>query len=253
MAEIPDHIRQTVDELKGNLLPLVTEVQNSLVLINLMEQRYGLPLTTLEDLAQDAEGAGQPPRETALGHIEVRPRGPNIGAIRPDQYLGHPPLDAAKIYLAQLGHAASIDDITAAVQKGGAAIDGPKWKESLEMSLLRSVYDVIKVQEHTFGLIKFYTPEQINRLRGTRRQIPSKKKKKRKTKSAKLSQPASERSDDAKKPSDPPAPTVAQIERMKELRKAGKSLAEIGKEFGLHHLAVFQLTGGKAGKPANAV
>lgn len=250
MAELPDHVRQTLDELRADLIPMVAGVQNALVLINAMEQRYGLPLTTLDALAQDAEGGPTAP-ETFLGRLsaEARPKSANIGSIRPDQYLGRAPLDAAKIFLGQLGHAAKIEDITAAIEKGGAAIDGAQWKEALENSLLRSVYDVIKVQDHTFGLIKFYTPEQITRLRGTRRQILKKKRKKRKKKSAERSKLTSA---DAKKPSERPAPSAAQIERMKELRKAGKSLAEIGKAFGLHHLAVFRLTGGKSGKPANA-
>ena len=79
------------------------------------------------------------------------------------------PLEAAKKYMRAVGQAVHFDEITDAVQRGGAAIQGANWRDRLELSLKRSPYQVITVAEKTYGLSDFYTEEQLNRLRASRR------------------------------------------------------------------------------------
>jgi hypothetical protein len=258
MADVPEHIRKTLDELQADLIPTAGRLRDALALINSIERHYGLSLTTPNDLlGQSGEGGLEPPQEGTLPPRRttfegVRQSGGRI-SIRADQYFGREPLDAAKIFLGELGHAAHIDEITEAIQRGGAATKGANWKEVLEMSLLRSVYDVVKVQDHTFGLIKFYSEEQIKRLRDTRRQTGTGKTVKRGQKKHKPKN-SKDRAQKETKPTEQAKPSPEQIARMKELQAEGKPLKEIAKEFGLHHLAVYHLLGGKlkAAKPPNA-
>ena len=179
MAEIPEHARKMLDELRQDFAEYVEQARRALDMMNLIEGKYDAPRTdfgdlltgiTPERLAEIASEGGVPDRSTG------RPAASGRGAIaiRPDQFMGRPPLEAAKMYLGQRGHAASIDEIADAISRGGAAIRGSDWKDLLERSLTRSVADVLKVQEGVFGLTRFYTDEQIARLRATRRQAASK-------------------------------------------------------------------------------
>ena len=101
-------------------------------------------------------------------------------------------MEAAKKYMRSIGHAIHFDEIADAVQSGGAAIQGTNWRDRLELSLKRSPYQVIMVADKTYGLAEFYTPDQLKRLRSSRRGGDDaaqgkkpKTKKKRKKKSAK--------------------------------------------------------------------
>lgn len=168
----------TLDELRQEATARVADARKSLHLLNEMEARYGAPLTSIDALSSESSQQEQLSEISGEGVLHLKPVFSNAGrpstpSIRPDSYLGEMPLDAAKQYLGQIGHAVHIDQIADAVKKGGAATTGANWKAALEQSLLRSVHDVIKVQDKTFGLIRFYSDEQIKRLRQTRRQTPT--------------------------------------------------------------------------------
>jgi len=166
------HVKQTLADLMQEFINKIAEASRLLTTINLLEERIGAAKTVMPGLSS---AAGTPNNDTQFSST-----GAGSIALRPDQFLGDEPLDAAKKYLKQVGHAAHMNEITDAIQRGGAAIKGPEWRDKLEQSLLRSVTDIIKVQEKTFGLTVFYTDEQIKRLRGTRRQAtPTAKKGKR--------------------------------------------------------------------------
>jgi len=258
MADISDHIRKTLDELRAALMPTAMVVRNDLALINSMEQRYGLPPTTFDDLVGSGEIASESPAESTFPSLRrssitpsPRPGGSHL-SIRADQYFGREPLDAAKMYLADLGHAAHLDQISEAIQKGGVAVKGATWREALEMSLLKSVYDVVKVQDHTFGLIRFYSEDQIKQIRDMRRQTATGKKGKRGRPKKQKSKGYTSTAEKAN--ADKPSFSPEQIARMKELQAEGKSYKEIAQQFGVHHLAVYHLLGGKlkAAKPSSA-
>src|SRR5216683_1367459 len=145
MAELPDHIRMTLDELRQEAIGKIADVRRSLELLNTFEARCGVPQTSIEELLGGAERV-ELTSEASGGVLPLRPiydsaRKPPALSIRPDSYLGETPLDAAKKYLGQIGHAVHVDEIAEAIKKGGAAVTGTNWKEALEQSLLRSVHD----------------------------------------------------------------------------------------------------------------
>lgn len=174
-GSIPIHVVQTLEEFKQQLAAKLGEVRRILNLINTLEESYGQTKTTLSELGEnsqiEAQGTALPPPLAPGRHTRE---------VRLDEFLGDQPLIAAKKYLKRVGHAVPFDEIASAIQRGGAAIRGSDWRENLQTSLIRSTFDIVKIQEGVFGLTEFYTPEQLQGLRSTRRRIgPVKKGKKR--------------------------------------------------------------------------
>lgn len=130
-----------------------------------LEELLGIPKTAISELPSIVSSS-----ENGLRHISAP------SAIKPEEYLGDEPLEEAKKYIASVGHAVHFEEIADAVSRGGAATQGSDWREKLETSLIRSTFEVVKVQEKTFGLTKFYSEEQLRRVRGTRRQAEPKNK-----------------------------------------------------------------------------
>lgn len=160
MADNAAHATKTLEDLKQQLAAKLADAAKTLAAINVIEEMIGVARTQMPSMYQldDSATFGGP---STSGKTT---------SIKADEYLGEEPVDAAKKYMRKVGHAVHIDEIGEAISKGGAAIRGADWKERLGNSLLRSTADVIKVQDKTFGLVDFYSPEQIARLRGTRRQ-----------------------------------------------------------------------------------
>jgi len=164
----------TLEDLKKQLKTRLEEVGRILSAINTMEELFGQEKTSLQGLGINLA------EDIPVGeNVRVKVGRPQNADIRPDQFLGISPLDAAKKYLRTIGRAAHVDEIANAVTRGSAAIKGAGWREELEESLLRSTREVVKVQEHIYGLTEFYTEDQLKGLRETRRQRPEPKTKKR--------------------------------------------------------------------------
>ena len=167
MADAPEHVQKTLEDFKRQLSAKMLEAAQVLAVVNALEERLGLPKTSLSG------GASGITWSQSIGE-EVRVSDPrtatSTSSIRPDEYLGEVPLEAAKKYLKRIRQAAHIDEIADAVLQGGAAIKGADWKEELDRSLLRSVREVVKVRERTYGLVQFYTEEQLKGVRAIRRQ-----------------------------------------------------------------------------------
>jgi hypothetical protein len=172
MAQEQDHIRRTLEDFRQQLSAKMNEAARVLAVVNALEDQLGLPKTS-------PNSAGGLTWNVALGD-EARSNdgdhGPTTSAvttIRPDEYLGDQPLEAAKKYLRRLRRAATLEDIAGAISRGGAAIrSGTDWRTELDASLTRSTREVVKVREGTFGLVEFYTEEQLKGLRAVRRQRP---------------------------------------------------------------------------------
>jgi hypothetical protein len=171
-----EHLGKTLDEVKLQITAHIREARRLLITVNTLEEMMSESKSSFADfIGNEAEYETGP--NTTVPPVGGRGAVITVGLgrsatpslIKPDQFLGQTPLDAAKRYLAMVGHAAQFDEIADAVQRGGAAIKGADWRDRLEMSLLRSVYEVVKVQEKTYGLVSFYTDEQIAGLRGMRR------------------------------------------------------------------------------------
>lgn len=181
-----EYIGKTLEDFRRQITVKINEASRLLVTVNTLEEMMGDPKSSLADfIGDEAEHATTPnqlvPSVGARGAVATFGfgRSPSPKLIKPDQFLGQPPLEAAKRYLAMVGHAVHFDEIADAVQRGGAAAKGADWRDKLEMSLLKSVYEVVKVQDKTYGLVSFYSEEQILGLRGTRRRPESKSKGKR--------------------------------------------------------------------------
>lgn len=216
MTDESSHVSLTLESLKRQLAAkLDDEARRLIAAMTTLESMAGLPPTTLMDVVpmigspgslQGNNSQNQPAvsAQASSGRRSAQP-------IRPDEYLGAEPLDAAKQYMQAVGHAIHFDEIADAVQRGGAAIQGANWREKLEISLVRSAYGVVKVQDKTYGLRSFYNDEQLKRLRQARRPRDEKKKKtakkRGKANSPKLAKPskveASDSKDAAVKPKKP--------------------------------------------------
>lgn len=171
MAQDQDHVRRTLEDFRLQLSVKLNETARVLAVVNALEEQLGLPKTS-------PNNAGGVTWNVSLGD-EMRvsdasnPGGNSPGVIRPDEYLGDPPLEAAKKYLRRVRRAASLEDIADAISKGGAAIrSGSDWRTELDASLTRSTREVVKVREGTYGLVEFYSEEQLRGLRASRRQRP---------------------------------------------------------------------------------
>jgi len=175
-SQMSANAKAMIEELRQDAEPLVAALMEITGSINMLEGRASAPLTTIYEIVAHFVGDEQPTAEKSGS-----PR-PSIGgpqrraAIRADQYLGQPPLTAAKAYLGLVGAAAPFEEIAQAVQQGNAAIKGSNWREDLEMSLIRSTAEIVKVNDGVFGLVRFYTPEQIKALRDARKPTPAPKK-----------------------------------------------------------------------------
>jgi hypothetical protein len=183
MNDIAGHISKTLDELRHQLSAKANEARKILAAINTLEEMLALPKTSFPDLSpgislQENMGLAD------SASVSVGPPSPAPATIRPDEYLGNQPLEAAKKYIRRVGRAVHIDEIADAISKGGAAVGGKSWKEELLTSLIRSTRETVKVSEGTFGLVEFYTQEQLKGLRSSRQ---------RKTSTAEQNRPARRR------------------------------------------------------------
>ena len=167
MAEAAEHIKKTLEDFKQQLAVKMAEAARVLAVVNALEEQLSLPRTALSGV-----GGGVTWNQNLNEEMRTMDGPPSMSSqsIRPDEYLGDAPLEAAKKYLRRLRRAATLDEIADAISRGGAATRGADWKGDLDASLLRSTREVVKVREGTYGLVDFYTEEQLKGLRATRRQ-----------------------------------------------------------------------------------
>jgi hypothetical protein len=169
MADDTSHVSRTAEELRRQVAAKIQEAREQLALLNGLEIAFGLTPTQFGELNGMTAPATMGPPTTGQGGGQGIPRRSNPQAIRADDFLGEEPMQAAKKFMAMVGHAITFDEIADAIQRGGAAVQGAGWREKLETSLMRSPYEVIKVADKTYGLASFYSEEQLDRLRGQRR------------------------------------------------------------------------------------
>jgi hypothetical protein len=177
-----DDVSRKLDELRRQATQKFEEARSIVASMNIVETLFDLPLTELESLATATVSGGvlsgsyasgvvvQPPGDGDVWNQTPTPPRRRTGSpIRPDEFFGEEPLEAAKRFLRRVGHAMQFEEIAESVQAGGAAIRGADWRERLEISLKRSPYQVITVSDGTYGLAEFYTEDQLKRFRGTKR------------------------------------------------------------------------------------
>jgi len=138
IEELRSEVKALADEILTD--PRLNEIKRRLTVLNGLEDLEAQPKTVLSTLFNFGEGGK---------HSDL--------AIAPDEFHGKEPLDAAKRYLEKRGDAgeksALFQDIVAAIRKGGG---DPGNEEKLKVSLARSTWDVTKIGEDRFGLLKFF-------------------------------------------------------------------------------------------------
>ena len=144
-------IRTQLDEKVAAIKagPIMDEVLKLKAALNALESVAGDPLTSLAQLFQMDSGS------------EV---GPSPTTVRPDEFFGMQPLDAAKKYLKKRGVARAFDEIVSAIRSGGCRVES---EDLLRLSLSRSTYEVAKISEDVYGLVEFYP--DLKRERGGRK------------------------------------------------------------------------------------
>jgi hypothetical protein len=83
--------------------------------------------------------------------------------IRPDEFYGFKPLDAAKLFLKKKGRACSLSEIAAGIRSGGGIVDN---EDDLGKALARSTFQIAKIGDN-YGLLEFYP--HIQRGRGSKK------------------------------------------------------------------------------------
>jgi len=170
------HVTKTIDDIKRQVIARLDEARTALIGLNTVEALFGVPMTTLADLA--ALPSGTVPAATNGPTVQSGTFGRRSGPVRADEFLGMEPMEAAKAYLRRVGQATDFDEIANAVATGGAVVQGAGWRDRLETSLMRSSKGIIKIGEKTYGLEDFYSEEQIRRIRQSRRASRGERKKK---------------------------------------------------------------------------
>lgn len=122
------------DEKMGELLRVKK-------LLNAVEEEYAMPQTTLAELFK-LEDAGV--------------------AVKPGEFYGLSPLEAAKRYLSKRGEARPLAEIASAIKEGGAKLTD---EGELRLSLSRSTMEVAKVGPDFYGLVEFYPHVKRGRKR----------------------------------------------------------------------------------------
>jgi hypothetical protein len=143
-----DHLRQTLEYYKQQLQKKIEEIAPLQLMIRQLERELGESSSTT-DISEAASGAAF----QAVQNFSSE-RGTDV---RPDEFFGMSHNEAAKAYLSKVGRAISLDELVAALKKGGAQVGGATPKKSLYVSLMRSpIREFVSPSENHIGLRSFY-------------------------------------------------------------------------------------------------
>lgn len=132
----------------GKVVKLVTA-------LNSIEEVAGHPKTAISELLGVFNGNVNTNEQNTLKTV-------NSMKIRSDEFFGKGPLEAAKIYLKKIGQAVEFNDIVQAIKTGGCEV---RDMDKLRLGLSRSVYDIAKVGDNSYGLLEFYPAIKADRLK----------------------------------------------------------------------------------------
>lgn len=148
-TQMSDAILTAVDELKRKISekvealkadPTMAEVFRLQQGLNALEEIVGHPKSTLPQLFGLDAPAGESAQASAV-------------AIRPDEYYGLDPLEAAKRYLKRRGQARSFREILESIRRGGCKVEN---ENELKVRMARSTYEVAVLPDEHYGLVEFY-------------------------------------------------------------------------------------------------
>jgi hypothetical protein len=152
-----DTIRNTIAELKRQIAEQVAAIKADPKLVEILKLHQAV--NTLENLLSER----QTPLSEAFGLDSGTP------TVKPGEFFGLTPLDAAKSYLKRRGEAREFKDIVAAIRMGGVPIAVSE-EDQLRVSLGRSTLEVAKIADDLYGLLEFYP--HVKRGGKAKRQTP---------------------------------------------------------------------------------
>jgi hypothetical protein len=143
-----EHLRKTLEHYRQQRQQKLDEIRAIDLMIRQLEIDLGETPTVDESI--DREELSPANLNRAVG---VR----SIGGIRPDEFFGMSQNDAAKAYLRKVGRAISMDELVAALQKGGAKLGGADPKKTLYVSMSRNPKkEFVWPSKDHIGLAEFY-------------------------------------------------------------------------------------------------
>jgi hypothetical protein len=143
------------EEVKKKIQDLAQQILQDERMAELKKLLTGL--NTLEDLCSQ-------PQSQMGSFFDFGQSDAGSSNIRPDEFYGLEPIQAAKRYLRKIGKSASLRDIVAALKSGGC---DPGNDKAFAVSLARSTMEIAKIGDDLFGLVEFYP--HLKRERGPRK------------------------------------------------------------------------------------
>lgn len=224
------------------------------VLADLKARRAQLDVAIVA-VEQQMTGGGEGPSLSAdLPNGESRPD-PRTepSEIRSDSFFGLSIPDAIRKCFRMSKRPLSLSEATTLLKSGGLLTTAQNLMQTVSATLQRmrkTDGDVVSLGKGQWGLSEWYPGLRKEKLEATAK--PKKGRKRGRPKgSGKAKAKTGASKAEAKTP--PVKPTPEQIEQIRKLNAAGKKLAEIAKEVGLHHLAVWGILKPKADKGTRAV
>jgi len=158
MAE-NEHLHQTLDYYRQLRQQKLDQLREELVPIELMIRQLERDLgetPTVETHVISAQNSSD-----ALSYVTGLASGSVLATktpnIRPDEFFTMTQSEATKVYLRKVGHAVSLDELVAALRKGGAQLGGADPKKTLYVSLARNpMKEFAWPSEGYIGLTEFY-------------------------------------------------------------------------------------------------
>jgi len=129
VSGLREQVEKLIVDIKSD--PRMSKLASLHQALNTLEESCGMSKTKIADLFDFKEGM----------------------EIRPDEFFGLEPLEAAKRFLRKKGKAATFGEIASMLQAGGCEI---KDEAELRLSLARSTRQVVKVGADLYGLTEFY-------------------------------------------------------------------------------------------------
>src|SRR6266566_1399874 len=129
-----EHLEKTLSELRSQREQIETKAAADIAKVDAAIEAIQ---KLMNPNSEEPSANSGPPSETAkpTGGLRTGSVGPTVNA---GDFFGKTKAEAAGDYLRRVGRAATLDDIFAALQKGGARLQGQNPKQNLYVSLVKN-------------------------------------------------------------------------------------------------------------------